>query len=166
MAFIERKNSPGVRSRRSFLGTSFAAGFGGALLRRNVSEGMEIEELPPGVVPSNPRELLYPTPEPNSKNLIALSKKRLISSPVTRVSTLAPTPSSTRPELQILELSILDLASVSLSPSSISYSDSDLPVHSFPPSSPLVQVSLLSDSSLLRELPSIHLPQLVRLWLP
>ena len=67
MAFIERKNSPGVRSRRSFLGTSFAAGFGGALLRRNVSEGMEIEELPPGVVPSNPRELLYPTPEPNSK---------------------------------------------------------------------------------------------------
>ena len=67
MAFIERKNSPGVRSRRSFLGTSFAASLGGALLRRNVSEGMEIEELPPGVVPSNPRELLYPTPEPNSK---------------------------------------------------------------------------------------------------
>ncbi len=58
-------------SRRSFLRTCATTGIGGKLLNADNAQGKSIEELPPGVTPSNPRELLYPTPEP-SKNLFTV----------------------------------------------------------------------------------------------
>ena len=69
-SFFQRKrvriNATSTQSRRSFLSRFAATGaLGAVLLEEEASRA--IDELPPGVVPSNPRELLYPTPEPNSK---------------------------------------------------------------------------------------------------
>ena len=43
-----------------------ASGIGSAIVLKT-SNGFGIEELPPGIEPSNPRELLYPTPEPSKE---------------------------------------------------------------------------------------------------
>ena len=53
-------------NRRSFLTRFTAFGVSSALLVDD-SSVFGVDELPPGVVPSNPRELLYPTPESRSK---------------------------------------------------------------------------------------------------
>lgn len=55
-----------MMNRRSFL-TRFAATGASSAVLFNDDHVFGIDELPPGVVPSNPRELLYPTPEPRSK---------------------------------------------------------------------------------------------------
>lgn len=61
-----RVNLTSLLDRRSFLSRFAATGAASALLLQE--ENLHaVDELPPGVVPSNPRELLYPTPEPNSK---------------------------------------------------------------------------------------------------
>lgn len=56
-----------IVTRRSFLETLAISETGSFFLKPKSSEAVSIEELPPGVSPSNPRELLYPTPEPSSK---------------------------------------------------------------------------------------------------
>ena len=69
MNFQQLQNSKTLsltRSRRRFLGFGLTAYLGSAFASKH-SFGDEIEELPPGVTPSNPRELLYPTPEPSKK---------------------------------------------------------------------------------------------------
>ncbi|MDO5308976.1 MAG: FN3 domain-containing metallophosphoesterase family protein [Planctomycetia bacterium] len=69
--FKRRTSANGNRTsldRRAFLKSASTVGMTSAILATNVeADAYEIDELPPGVVPSNPRELLYPTPEPNSK---------------------------------------------------------------------------------------------------